>query len=228
MARATSAMLALSSVVLGAMTRMPTLRALFVPQVLLNEVGWIPAAAGSMAALTSLVRKPRSVYTALLGLCGAALSSGSLFAYRRARAEMDGAMRAALGHDYEARIAPEGHPRWTPSDLSLWRLLVGPKPVAAVKVERDVVYHVTPQRALKLDVYTPAKGSGPFPAIIAIHGGSWYLGDKGQLPARHHRLLAAQGFAVFDIQYRLSPEAVWPAQLDDVRAAIRWVKRHAA
>jgi acetyl esterase/lipase len=68
-----------------------------------------------------------------------------------------------------------------------------------------------------------------YPAILVLHGGGWRHGDKGGLYAPHHRELAAQGYVVFDAQYRLTVKdgERWPAQLDDVRAAIRWVKANA-
>lgn len=140
-------------------------------------------------------------------------------------------MAAGLGANYAASVSPRVRDRWTPPDLTLKRVLTGIPMVGSVRTVQDVVYTQTPQRPLKLDIYLP--DSPPltgerYPVIISIHGGSWRYGTKGQVWTRHHRLLAAQGYVVFDIQYRLSQEARWPAQLDDVRAAIRWVKAHAA
>jgi acetyl esterase/lipase len=103
--------------------------------------------------------------------------------------------------------------------------------VQQVKVERDIVYTHTPQRTLMLDVYSPrlhpARGSR-YPAVIVIHGGAWRYGDKGEVFTPHNHYLAGLGYVVYDIQYRLSHEARWPAALEDVQAAIRWVKRYAA
>lgn len=223
--------LALASLVLGILTRIPTQKWLFLPQVLLNEVGWLPALMGITTAAGALFRKPRSFLTTLIGLTGAGLSSGSLFAYRRAQNDMDAAMEAGLGADYTAQIPPATRRHWTSPDLSIRRLLTGIPLAGSIRIIQDIVYAQTPQRPLKLDVYLP--DSPPmvgdlYPVIISIHGGSWRLGTKGQVWKRHHRLLAAQGYAVFDIQYRLSQESRWPAQLDDVRTAIRWVKAHAS
>jgi acetyl esterase/lipase len=223
-------LLALVALVLGTLTRIRTREWLFLPQVLLNEVGWLPTLMGLMAASLALLRKPRTFLTALIGLAGAALSSGSLFAYHHAKSAMDSAMVAGLGEHYEALIPPRVRARWTSPDLTPWRVLTGMPLAGSVRTVRDVVYTQTPQRPLKLDVYLP--NSPPltgerYPVIITIHGGSWRYGTKGQVWTRHHQRLAAQGYAVFDIQYRLSQEARWPAQLDDVRTAIRWVKAHA-
>lgn len=99
------------------------------------------------------------------------------------------------------------------------------RPIA--RIEYDVIYCRTSSRPLKLDIYLPrANEQESLAAVITIHGGSWEMGDKGDFFG-HQRQLAQQGFVVFDIQYRFSHEALWPAQLEDVRAAIRWVKAHA-
>jgi acetyl esterase/lipase len=63
--------------------------------------------------------------------------------------------------------------------------------------------------------------------VIVVHGGAWFHGDKGDYAlGLHNDWLAAQGYVVFDIQYRLGQE--WPAPLADVKCAIRWVKLNAA
>lgn len=77
-------LLALVALVLGVLTRIRTQEWLFLPQVLLNEAGWLPALMGLTAAAAALMHRPYAILTALIGLTGAALSSGSLFAYRRA------------------------------------------------------------------------------------------------------------------------------------------------
>lgn len=80
--------------------------------------------------------------------------------------------------------------------------------------------------ALAMDVYHPPGRDTPRPAIIVIHGGGWDGGDRAQLAGVNHHL-ARLGYVVVAISYRLAPEHVWPAQRDDVRAAIACVKTHA-
>jgi acetyl esterase/lipase len=65
------------------------------------------------------------------------------------------------------------------------------------------------------------------PAVIVVHGGSWSGGDKTDFP-QWDQWLAQQGFAVFDIQYRLGPQPNWQTATADVKCAIGWVKRNAA
>jgi acetyl esterase/lipase len=81
--------------------------------------------------------------------------------------------------------------------------------------------------AQKLDIYLPNEGKGPYPVIVSIHGGAFMFGDKadGQL----NPMLAglAHGYAVLSINYRMSGEALFPKNINDVKAAIRWVKANA-
>jgi acetyl esterase/lipase len=78
-----------------------------------------------------------------------------------------------------------------------------------------------------LDITLPASGNGPFPVVVYIHGGAFSAGSKSQgAPARAY--LVSAGYAVASIDYRLSGEAKFPAQIYDVKAAIRFLKANAA
>lgn len=96
--------------------------------------------------------------------------------------------------------------------------------VAATPAYQDVAY-ASASAAQTLDIYLPA-GSGPFPVVINIHGGGFAAGDKAN-PAAGDELLAA-GYAVVSVNYRLSGEAVFPAQIQDVKAAVRFLRANAA
>lgn len=89
----------------------------------------------------------------------------------------------------------------------------------------DIPYDTT-SPFQQLDIYLPPAGDGPFPVVIAVHGGAWMMCDKrdAQLTPMLHSLL--HGYAVVSINYRLSSEARFPAQIRDVKAAIRWVRQH--
>jgi len=70
-------------------------------------------------------------------------------------------------------------------------------------------------------------GQGPFPLIVFIHGGGWQDGDK-ILNAKHlASLQVSRGFALASINYRLSGEALFPAQIEDCKSAVRWLRAHA-
>ncbi|MBX9654591.1 alpha/beta hydrolase [bacterium] len=92
-------------------------------------------------------------------------------------------------------------------------------------IKRDIVYSSPDGKDLLLDAYVP-NGLGPFPAVLVVHGGSWKSGNKTQLSGYAMRL-AARGFAAFAINYRLAPDSKHPAQINDCRAALRWIEEHA-
>jgi acetyl esterase/lipase len=86
-------------------------------------------------------------------------------------------------------------------------------------------------RPLELDLYLPA-GDGPAPVVVFLHGGGWRLGSRRSGgPAFPGSTLfdrvAQAGIAVASVDYRLSGEAVWPAQVHDAKAAVRWLRARA-
>jgi acetyl esterase/lipase len=92
----------------------------------------------------------------------------------------------------------------------------------------DVPY-ASASNAQKLDLYLPETGGGPFPVIVFIHGGAFMMCDKADNQARpflKHGL--ALGYAVASVNYRLSGEALFPAGIKDVKAAIRFLRANAA
>lgn len=96
----------------------------------------------------------------------------------------------------------------------------------------DLAYGEAGGEKLLLDVSVPA-GTGPFPVAILVHGGGWSGGDKaaaegGAGIAPMFTTLTGANYLWFSINYRLAPKHRWPACLDDVLTAIRWVKANAA
>ena len=89
---------------------------------------------------------------------------------------------------------------------------------------KNIVYKEIDGESLKLDVYIP-EGEGPFPAVVVVHGGAWRFGSKGQL-AMYARNLAKRGYVSFAINYRLAPKHKSPAQTEDCRDAVRWVRQN--
>ncbi len=90
----------------------------------------------------------------------------------------------------------------------------------------DVVY-ATKSSSEKLDIYLPNEGSGPYPVIICVHGGAFKSGDKtGELDFLSAALTS--GYAVVSVNYRLSSEAIFPAAINDVKAAIRFIRTNEA
>ena len=103
----------------------------------------------------------------------------------------------------------------------------GPDTSAITNKYLDVSY-ASVSDAEKLDIYLPESGSGPFPVIIQIHGGAFKSGDKasGELTPALQGI--ENGYAVVAVNYRLSSEAKSPAQINDIKAAIRFLRANAA
>ncbi len=90
----------------------------------------------------------------------------------------------------------------------------------------DIAY-ATVSEAQKLDIYLPEDGEGPFPVILSIHGGAFMEGDKRDRVLEPMLWGLKRGYAVVSINYRLSGEAIWPAQIHDCKAALRWLRANA-
>lgn len=128
---------------------------------------------------------------------------------------------------------PAGHPP-EPREPAPWTSLHrAPMPSGEAWGDGGLVIREAPYasppgfRPLLLDLYLPARR--PYPAVVWVHGGAFLMGSRSLLPgilerAELFRRLPAAGIAVASIDYRLSGEAPFPAQLHDVKAAIRWLR----
>jgi acetyl esterase/lipase len=95
-----------------------------------------------------------------------------------------------------------------------------------VREQLNVVYGTGGGQELKLDLYAPANPSGPLPAVVLIHGGGWCSGCKDDFRAIA-RGMAEKGYFAVTAGYRLAPQHRFPAQLEDVKCAVRWVRANA-
>jgi alpha-L-fucosidase 2 len=102
----------------------------------------------------------------------------------------------------------------------------GEKGQAASTFRKDIEYARVGEVSLKLDANIPA-GSGPFPAVIIVHGGGFTGGNKRVFVTPIFEPLSRAGFAWFSIDYRLAPKYPFPAAIEDVDRAIEFVKAHA-
>ena len=93
-----------------------------------------------------------------------------------------------------------------------------------MKLEANLAYVEGGSEQNRLDLYLPDPAQGPVPVVIWIHGGAWQMGSKDDCQAVP---LVLKGFALASINYRLSPQAAFPAQIEDCKAAIRWLRAHA-
>jgi acetyl esterase/lipase len=98
-------------------------------------------------------------------------------------------------------------------------------PVYSFEKLGAITYRVIDGEPLKCDVYVP-DGPGPYPAVLAIHGGAWRNGSKFYL-LRHAWKMARAGYVVVAINYRHAPEYPFPAQIHDCKYAVRWMRLNA-
>jgi acetyl esterase/lipase len=98
---------------------------------------------------------------------------------------------------------------------------------ATIRSQTNLTYCTENGRALQLDVFYPkGKRRQRFPGVLLVHGGGWRSGDRNQhVPIAQQ--LAARGFVAVTAEYRLSPEAPYPAAVQDLKTALRWLRAHA-
>ncbi len=112
------------------------------------------------------------------------------------------------------------------NDASLAREQAKGAPASASDfVVRDVVYGTSGGKPRLARLYRPA-GTGPFPAVVFVHGGAWNNKDRTDAPQLLMELCEA-GILVLSLDFRNAPEAPYPASLSDINLGIRWLKAHA-
>lgn len=99
--------------------------------------------------------------------------------------------------------------------------------IESLESHLDVTYAQYGQRAMQLDLFRPKDRKAPLPAIVCIHGGGWFKGDRSSM-TNLAQALAARGFVTVTMSYRLSGEAKFPAAIQDCKAAVRWLRANAA
>lgn len=99
-------------------------------------------------------------------------------------------------------------------------------PVPGVVMREDLQYGTGDDTPLFLDLYAPEAQEGPLPGVLLFFGGSWKHGRKDQLRV-YAQYLAAQGYVVGAVQYRLRSAGQWPNSVHDAKCAVRWMRAHA-
>jgi acetyl esterase/lipase len=143
----------------------------------------------------------------------------------RSIARFDTAMRAALGDSFLDGVPAADRARMRPAPVVVGDLFRGVQAEPA-RATASVVFGAPDGTALRMDVYAAAT-PGLHPAIVQIYGGAWQRGGPGD-NAASAAYFAARDYVVFAIDYRHAPRWRWPAQLDDVRAALAWIRAHGA
>ena len=106
--------------------------------------------------------------------------------------------------------------------------LVTPHLPAGVIEKKNIVYTTYGLRKLHLDVFMPSRaGHTEYPGVLIIHGGGWISGERSMLVPLAEQL-ASHGYVTITAEYRLQPEALFPAGVYDLKAAIRWMRANGA
>jgi len=95
-----------------------------------------------------------------------------------------------------------------------------------VREELNVVYGHAGGEDLQLDLFVPKEAPGPLPAVVILHGGGWATGSR-EAHRPHAAVLAAWGYVAATVDYRLVPRHRFPAQIQDAKCAVRWLRANA-
>jgi acetyl esterase/lipase len=114
----------------------------------------------------------------------------------------------------------------TPLALAVVLTAAAAQDKSSITVEKDIVYGKGGDTKLQLDLAMPKDGKGPFPAVVFLHGGGWRAGQRQQMRPLIEGA-ARRGFVAVTVSYRLAPKAKFPAQIEDCKAAVRWLRANA-
>jgi acetyl esterase/lipase len=170
-------------------------------------------------------RKPQLFVFALCLSCLAlGLSSLPLLQFSLAQQQADRSIVASLGQDYLRAISPSLTTKMRSKPLivsDVWSGIQLPE----IRIDRHLPFANPNGVPLSLNIYRPLQ-VGTYPAIISIYGGKWQQGSPDS-DDTFNRYIAAQGYVVWAISYRHAPAYHFPAQIDDVRSALAYIKQHA-
>jgi len=100
--------------------------------------------------------------------------------------------------------------------------------MSEVKIDEDIVVARAGDRNLMVDVFRPARPSGLVPGILFLPGGSWFTANRSSIKDRFGVPLAEKGYVCVVGEYRVASEAPWPAQIQDVKTIIRWMRANSS
>jgi acetyl esterase/lipase len=170
-------------------------------------------------------RHPRVQIVALC-LSGLALvlSASPLLQFFAVQPQVERSIASSLGQDYLRALPPSltAKMRSQPLIISdIWSSITIPQ----VRIDREIPFANPDGVKLSMNIYRPLR-VGTYPAIVSIYGGAWQRGSPDS-DDTFNRYIAAQGYVVWAISYRHAPAYRFPAQLEDVRSALTFIKKHA-
>ncbi|MEG4508244.1 alpha/beta hydrolase [Microcoleus sp. F6_B4] len=182
----------------------------------------------TIALLLNLLGRHQGKVYIILSICNLfalILSLLPLMQFPAANAAIATQMQAVLGENYLAAVPQADRVQLRPQPFILADAFRG-IPIRDVRIDRTIVFAKPDGVSLKLNLYRPMQ-IGKYPAIITLYGGAWQRGNPDD-NEEFSRYMAAQGYCVVAIDYRHAPKYRFPAQIEDVQAALSYIKTHAA
>src|ERR1041385_3869283 len=96
--------------------------------------------------------------------------------------------------------------------------------ITNISIAENVVIHTVAGRALHVDIFRPVNTAGPVQGLLFLPGGGWQTANRTPLKERYGIRMAQRGYVCVAGEYRVMDEAPWPAQIQDVKATIRWMR----
>ncbi len=187
---------------------------------------WLVLAGVTLCALTVAVAGRGTWAAAALVLAAVAtvVASTPFVRLPSVVQQCDATMRAALGDSFLGNIPHDRRAGMRAAPVVVLDLFRGVN-AGGARIARGIAFAAPAGVRLTFDVYRPP-ATGRYPAVVQIYGGAWQRGGPGDNQA-FATYLAAHGYVVFAIDYRHAPAWRWPAQIEDVRSALEWIRDHA-
>lgn len=166
----------------------------------------------------------KQLFVLVISIFGLILSSLPLLQLPITQQKMSEAMVKGLGADYLASI-PDQMPDQMRKHPFILADALGGIATKEVRYTPNIQFAAPDGVPLNMDIYRPEK-LGKYPAIVILYGGAWQYGNP-KANAEFSRYMAARGYTIFAIDYRHAPRYRFPAQLDDVRAALDFIRQNA-
>ncbi|MEH2179634.1 alpha/beta hydrolase [Nostoc sp.] len=139
--------------------------------------------------------------------------------------QMAKAMKQGLGAIYLEQIPPKVRAKMQTYPFNLVNFFQGIT-LGKTRHQKDILFASPGGVSLKMEVYQPPE-VGKYPVVVVIYGGAWQYGNT-HANSEFNQYIANHGYTVFAINYRHAPQYQFPSQLDDVRTALNFIRKHAA
>jgi acetyl esterase/lipase len=164
------------------------------------------------------------VLTLCLSGLALGLSASPLLQFSAVQQQAQAAIVTSLGRDYLQAISPALTAKMRAKPLIISDIWGGIS-IPEVRIDRSIPFANPDGVQLSMNIYRPRQ-AGKYPAIVSIYGGAWQRGSADS-DDTFNRYIAAQGYTVWAIDYRHAPAYHFPAQSEDVRSALTYIKQHA-